>query len=141
MEYRERYAQWLEKLPAEDPLRKELEGIRDNDEEIKERFYQEIEFGTAGLRGIRGAGTNRMNRLTVGRATQGIANYILKSDVDVMSGVVLAYDCRYFSKEFAELAAEIFAGNGIRAYLFPPIARHRSCPSRSGASRHWAASI
>ena len=82
MSYRDRYEQWIAKLPADDPMREELIAIRDNDEEIKERFYTEIEFGTAGLRGIRGAGTNRMNRLTVGRATQGIANYILASGED-----------------------------------------------------------
>ena len=136
MSYRDRYEQWIAKLPADDPMREELIAIRDNDEEIKERFYTEIEFGTAGLRGIRGAGTNRMNRLTVGRATQGIANYILASGEDKSRGMVLAYDCRYFSKEFAELAAQIFAGNGIKAYLFPS---HRPTPELSFAIRSFAA--
>ena len=136
MSYRDRYEQWIAELPAEDPMREELIAIRDNDEEIKERFYTEIEFGTAGLRGIRGAGTNRMNRLTVGRATQGIANYILASGEDKSRGMVLAYDCRYFSKEFAELAAQIFAGNGIKAYLFPS---HRPTPELSFAIRSFAA--
>ena len=136
MSYRDRYEQWIAKLPADDPMREELIAIRDNDEEIKERFYTEIEFGTAGLRGIRGAGTNRMNRLTVGRATQGIANYILASGEDKNRGMVLAYDCRYFSKEFAELAAQIFAGNGIKAYLFPS---HRPTPELSFAIRSFAA--
>ena len=136
MSYRDRYEQWIAKLPAGDPMREELLAIKDNDEEIKERFYTEIEFGTAGLRGIRGAGTNRMNRLTVGRATQGIANYILASGEDRNRGMVLAYDCRYFSKEFAELAAQIFAGNGIKAYLFPS---HRPTPELSFAIRSFAA--
>ena len=136
MSYRDRYEQWIAELPADDPMREELIAIRDNDEEIKERFYTEIEFGTAGLRGIRGAGTNRMNRLTVGRATQGIANYILASGEDRNRGMVLAYDCRYFSKEFAELAAQIFAGNGIKAYLFPS---HRPTPELSFAIRSFAA--
>ena len=136
MSYRDRYEEWTRKLPAGDPLREELLAIKDNDEEIKERFYTEIEFGTAGLRGIRGAGTNRMNRLTVGRATQGIANYILASGEDKNRGMVLAYDCRYFSKEFAELAAQIFAGNGIKAYLFPS---HRPTPELSFAIRSYAA--
>ena len=136
MSYRDRYEQWIAKLPADDPMREELIAIRDNDEEIRERFYTEIEFGTAGLRGIRGAGTNRMNRLTVGRATQGIANYILASGEDKNRGMVLAYDCRYFSKEFAELAAQIFAGNGIKAYLFPS---HRPTPELSFAIRSYAA--
>jgi len=136
MSYRDRYEQWIAELPADDPMREELLAIRDNDEEIKERFYTEIEFGTAGLRGIRGAGTNRMNRLTVGRATQGIANYILASGEDRNRGMVLAYDCRYFSKEFAELAAQIFAGNGIKAYLFTS---HRPTPELSFAIRSFAA--
>ena len=135
MTYRERYDEWVAKLPADDPMRAELLAIKDDEEEIKERFYKEIEFGTAGLRGIRGAGTNRMNRLTVGRATQGIANYILASGEDKARGMVLAYDCRYFSKEFAELAAEIFAGNGIKAYLFPS---HRPTPELSFAIRSYA---
>ena len=135
MSYRDRYEQWIAELPADDPMREELIAIRDNDEEIRERFYTEIEFGTAGLRGIRGAGTNRMNRLTVGRATQGIANYILASGEDKNRGMVLAYDCRYFSKEFAELAAQIFAGNGIKAYLFPS---HRPTPELSFAIRSFA---
>ena len=136
MSYRDRYEQWIAELPADDPMREELIAIRDNDEEIRERFYTEIEFGTAGLRGIRGAGTNRMNRLTVGRATQGIANYILASGEDRNRGMVLAYDCRYFSKEFAELAAQIFTGNGIKAYLFPS---HRPTPELSFAIRSFAA--
>ena len=92
------YEQWLENLPADDPLRGELLGIAGDEREITERFYQEISFGTAGLRGICGAGTNRMNVLTVGRATQGIANYILRSGEDPGRGVVIAYDCRYHSK-------------------------------------------
>ena len=118
-EQRQAYEQWLEKLPAGDPLREELLSIKDDEGQIYERFYKEIEFGTAGLRGICAAGTNRMNSLTVGRATQGIASYILQSGKDPDAGVVIAYDCRYHSKEFSELAAEIFAGNGIHAYLFP----------------------
>ncbi len=136
MGYKERYEEWIEKLPAGDPLREELLAVKDDDAEIKDRFYKEIEFGTAGLRGIRGAGTNRMNRLTVGRATQGIANYILASGENKARGMVLAYDCRYFSKEFAELAAEIFAGNGIKAYLFPS---HRATPELSFAIRSFDA--
>ena len=98
-EQRQAYEQWLEKLPAGDPLREELLSIKDDEGQIYERFYKEIEFGTAGLRGICAAGTNRMNSLTVGRATQGIANYILQSGKDPGAGVVIAYDCRYHSKD------------------------------------------
>lgn len=121
MDAKKTYEKWLNHLPPADPMYKELESIRGNDSEITDRFYQDIVFGTAGLRGICGAGTNRMNVLTVGRATQGIANYIRMSGEDISKGVVIAYDCRYHSKEFSELAAEILAGNGIRAYLFPSL--------------------
>ena len=119
----ETYTLWLDRLgkqsgKEESRLYRELLSIREDEAEITERFYREIEFGTAGLRGICGAGTNRMNELTVGRATQGIAAYILQSGEDPAGGVVIAYDCRHYSKEFSELAAEIFAGNGIRVYLF-----------------------
>ena len=132
MDAKDKYSLWLEKLDSEDPLRKELEAVRDDEKEINDRFYQEIVFGTAGLRGICGAGTNRMNVLTVGRATQGIAEYILKSGEDPQKGVAIAYDCRYHSKEFSELVAEIMAGNGIRAYLFPAM---RPTPELSFAIR------
>ncbi len=112
------YQQWLEKLPKTDSLYEELLAMKGKEDEITDAFYQEIVFGTAGLRGICGAGTNRMNRLTVGRATQGLAQYILKSGQDVSGGVVIAYDCRYHSQEFSELVAGILAANGIKAYLF-----------------------
>ncbi len=126
------YQIWREKLDEAHPLYEQLLAIEGNEAEITDRFYQEIEFGTAGLRGICGAGCNRMNEFTVGRATQGIANYILKSGKNVDSGVVIAYDCRYFSKEFSELAAEILAGNGIKAYFFPSL---RPTPELSFAIR------
>ncbi len=130
------YKAWLDKLDQNDPLYTELLAIEGNDAEITDRFYQEIEFGTAGLRGICGAGTNRMNELTVGRATQGIANYILHSGADPMKGVAIAYDCRYHSKEFSELAAQILTGNGIRVYLFPSL---RPTPELSYAIRKCGA--
>ncbi|MBQ9049639.1 MAG: phospho-sugar mutase, partial [Lachnospiraceae bacterium] len=136
MGYMERYEDWIKRLPEDHPFHAELIAIKDNDAEIKDRFYKEIEFGTAGLRGIFGAGTNRMNEFTVGRATQGIANFILGSGEDVNRGFVLAYDSRYNSKEFAQLAAEILAGNGIKAYLFPSL---RPTPELSFAIRSFAA--
>ncbi len=128
MNAQEKYLQWMEKLPENDPLRSELEKIAGDEKEISERFYQDIVFGTAGLRGICGAGTNRMNSYTVGRATRGIANYILQSGEDPLKGVVIAYDCRYFSREFSELAAKILTERGIRVYLFPSL---RSTPELS----------
>ena len=126
------YKTWLDNLSEENELYKELKSIENNDEEITERFYQEIEFGTAGLRGICGAGINRMNEITVGRATQGIANYILKSGLDISRGVAIAYDCRHHSKEFSELAAQILAANGISAFIFPSL---RPTPELSFAIR------
>ena len=132
MSARDVYEYWLKKLPEGSPMREELLAVKDNENEITDRFYQEIVFGTAGLRGICGAGTNRMNEYTVGRATQGIANYIIKSGAVPAKGVVIAYDCRYHSQEFSELAAEILAGNGIRSYLFPSL---RPTPELSYAVR------
>ena len=128
------YRFWLEKLPADDPLHTELEAAAEDEEGIIDRFYQEIVFGTAGLRGICGPGTNRMNRLTVGRATKGIADYILESGEDPKAGVVIAYDCRYFSKEFSELAASILMGSGIHVYLFPSM---RPTPELSFSIRKY----
>ncbi len=132
MNAREIYNYWMEHLSPEDPMRAELAAISEDEKEITDRFYQEIVFGTAGLRGICGAGTNRMNEKTVGRATQGIANYINQSGEDVSRGVAIAYDCRYNSREFSELAAEIFAGNGIAVWLFPSL---RPTPELSYAIR------
>ncbi len=125
------YELWMNRLDPSDPLRAELEAVQGNEEDITDRFYQEIAFGTAGLRGICGAGTNRMNVFTVGRATQGIADYIVQNG-GADRGVVIAYDCRYHSKEFSELSAEILAGNGIRVFLFPSL---RPTPELSFAIR------
>lgn len=132
----EAYELWLEKLEKDDPMRSELLAIRDNETEITDRFYQTISFGTAGLRGICGAGSNRMNELTVGRATAGIGDYILSSGEDIQRGVVFAYDCRYNSKEFSELAAQILAAKGIKVYLFPSL---RPTPELSYAIRKLGA--
>ncbi|MBO6239246.1 MAG: phospho-sugar mutase [Butyrivibrio sp.] len=122
MDYKERYNEWLDNLSDNDPLKAELIEIKDNDTEIEERFFQNLSFGTAGLRGKVGAGTNRMNFLTVGKASQGIADYIVASGKENMEkGVVIAHDPRHFSKEFSRLAASIFAANGIKVYTFPDL--------------------
>lgn len=119
MTYLETYCKWLEALDKADPLREELIRIASDEEEIKDRFYKELSFGTAGLRGKTGAGTNRMNRLTVGRATQGIAELIVsEGKAACEKGVVIAHDPRHFSREFSQLTASILAANGIRAYVF-----------------------
>ena len=117
--YLEKYHEWISKLPEEDPLKAELLSIGEDDNEIKERFYKDLAFGTAGLRGKIGAGTNRMNFYTVAKATQGIAEYIISYGKEAMEkGVVIAHDPRHFSKEFSQLAASIFAANGIKTYVF-----------------------
>ena len=122
MDYLERYNEWLEKLDPKDPLRAELIVIKNDENEIRERFYQHLAFGTAGLRGIVGAGTNRMNYYTVGRATQGVADFIKEFGQEAMDrGVVIAHDPRHFSKEFSHLTASILAANGIKAYVFPDL--------------------
>lgn len=119
MSYMDEYDKWLKKLDEADPLYKELVSIQDDEKDMEDRFYKEMSFGTAGLRGKIGAGTNRMNRLTVGRATQGIADLIREEGEEACDkGVIIAHDPRHFSKEFSRLAATIFAANGIKAYVF-----------------------
>ncbi len=121
MDYREKYNEWLEKLPKDGALCRELAQVTDEDE-IRDRFYKDLSFGTAGLRGKIGAGSNRMNEITVGRATQGIADFIVSNGREAMErGVVIAHDPRHFSKEFSELTAGIFAANGIKVYTFPDL--------------------
>ena len=115
--YFEKYNEWLNDDCFDDETKKELNSIRDNEEEIKDRFYKELEFGTAGLRGVIGAGTNRMNKYTVGRATQGLANFINKMKIENPS-VVISYDSRHMSKEFSEIAALVLNANGIKVNLF-----------------------
>ena len=115
--YFEQYNEWLNDDCFDDETKKELDSIRDNEEEIKDRFYKELEFGTAGLRGVIGAGTNRMNKYTVGRATQGLANFINKMKIENPS-VVISYDSRHMSKEFSEIAALVLNANGINVNLF-----------------------
>lgn len=122
MDYIKKYDEWLEMLDDKDPLKAELLAIADDDKEKKERFYKDLSFGTAGLRGKVGAGTNRMNYYTVGKATQGIANYIVSKGQEAMDkGLVIAHDPRHFSKEFSQFAAGIYAANGIKVYTFPSL--------------------
>ncbi len=132
MNIRENYEYWIKNLPDGSPLKDDLLSVKDNEAEITDRFYQEIVFGTAGLRGICGAGSNRMNDLTVSRATKGIGDYIIKSGLDISRGVVFAYDCRYHSKEFSYLAAGILTAMGIKVYIFPSL---RPTPELSFAIR------
>ena len=120
MDHLEKYALWLRSVPEEDPLHRELLEMEGDDALIRERFLKDIAFGTAGLRGILGAGTFCMNRYTVGRAAQGIADLICETGPEAMEkGVVIAHDPRHFSKEFSGIAAGILAEAGIRVYTFP----------------------
>lgn len=110
------YSQWLNALPESDPLRKELLSVQDDPKEIEDRFYRGLTFGTGGLRGIIGAGTNRMNVYSVGRATFGLAEYLLKQTTK--PSVAIAYDSRNMSREFAHTAADILSSKGIQTYIF-----------------------
>ena len=131
MGYKEQYQFWLEDAYFDAETKEELKAIADNESEIEDRFYKELEFGTGGLRGVIGAGTNRMNVYTVRKATQGLANYILKQK-GASKGVAIAYDSRKMSPEFADEAALCMAANGIRAYVFDAL---RPTPELSFALR------
>ena len=130
-EYVKRYEEWCTNPYFDADTQAELKAIDDNDGEIKERFYKDLEFGTAGLRGVIGAGTNRMNIYTVRKATQGLANYIIKAGAKAR-GVAIAYDSRRMSPEFADEAALCLAANGIKAYVFESL---RPTPELSFAVR------
>lgn len=130
-DYRKNYEYWLSDPYFDEETKKELKNIENDETEIQDRFYKELEFGTGGLRGVIGAGTNRMNIYTVRRATQGLANYILKEGTKD-KGVAIAYDCRRMSPEFADVAALCLAANGIKAYVFDAL---RPTPELSFALR------
>lgn len=131
MDYLKEYKKWCESPELDKETKIELLEIKDNEKEIEDRFYKELEFGTAGLRGVIGAGTNRMNKYTVGKATQGLANYIIKKGTQD-KGVAISYDSRKMSKEFSELTALILNANGIKTFLFENL---RPVPELSFAVR------
>ncbi len=119
MHYQDNFNDWMKHLTDDDPLKSELIKIENDEKEKEDRFFQHLSFGTAGLRGKVGAGTNRMNIYTVGKATQGVADFIVSKGKDAMKrGVIIAHDPRHFSKEFSQLAASIFVANGIKVYVF-----------------------
>ncbi|AZR73913.1 phosphoglucomutase [Anoxybacter fermentans] len=119
MDYIKKYNEWLNSSYIDEKTKEELLKIKDNEAEIKERFYCDLEFGTGGLRGIIGPGTNRMNKYTVRKATQGLANYIKKlGDEALNRGVAIAYDSRHYSSEFALETASVLNANGIKTYIF-----------------------
>lgn len=131
MNYLEEYKKWCESPEFDEKTKSELLAIKNDEKEIEDRFYKELEFGTAGLRGIIGAGTNRMNQYTVGKATQGLANYILEQGTE-NKGVAISYDSRKMSKEFSMQTALILCANGIKTYLFESL---RPVPELSFAIR------
>ena len=131
MSYMDEYKFWLEDDYFDADTKDELKALEGNDKEIEDRFYKELEFGTGGLRGVIGAGTNRMNVYTVRKATQGLANYIIKMG-GADKGVAIAYDSRFMSPEFADVAALCLAANGIKAYVFDEL---RPTPELSFALR------
>ena len=131
MDYLKEYQRWCEDPSFDVETKKELELIKNDEEEIKDRFYKELEFGTAGLRGVIGMGTNRMNKYTVGKATQGLANYIIEQGVQD-KGVAISYDSRKMSDEFSMQTALILNANGIKTYLFESL---RPVPELSFAVR------
>ncbi len=131
MGFREEYEFWLNDSYFDVATKEELKSIATDEKEIEDRFYRELEFGTGGLRGVIGAGTNRMNVYTIRKATQGLANYIVKQG-GADKGVAIAYDSRFMSPEFAEEAALCMAANGIKAYVFDAL---RPTPELSFALR------
>ncbi|MCL2398811.1 MAG: phospho-sugar mutase [Defluviitaleaceae bacterium] len=132
MDYKKEYERWLQDPAIDEATRQELQSIATNDKETEDRFYTYLAFGTAGMRGVIGAGANRMNIYTVRKATQGLANYILAQGTE-KKGVVIAYDCRRMSPEFCEEAALVLNGNGIHTYVFDSL---RPTPELSFAVRH-----
>ncbi|EHL15775.1 hypothetical protein HMPREF9628_00698 [Peptoanaerobacter stomatis] len=135
MDYMKEYERWLGNEKLDEESRKELESIKDNKEEIQDRFYQELSFGTAGLRGKLGAGTNRMNSYVVARATNALAKVISSYGEDFKKkGIAIAYDCRICSDEFSKMSALIMASYGIKAYLFDSL---RPTPELSFAVRYY----
>ncbi len=135
MSYKKEYQKWLEDDYFDEATKEELREISDDEKEIEERFYTELDFGTGGMRGIIGAGTNRVNKYTIRKATQGLANYIIQEG-DKEAGVVISHDSRYKSREFATEAGLVLAANGIKAYLFDDL---RPTPELSFAVRHLEA--
>ena len=132
MNYVEEYKKWMNSNFIDEATKNELKSIEDDEKEIEDRFYKNLEFGTAGLRGVIGAGTNRMNKYTVSKATQGLANFIIKENGQDR-GVAIAYDSRHMSKEFSEIAANCLNANGIKAYVFDSL---RPVPELSYAVRY-----
>ena len=133
MTIRENYEQWLKDFAGDAETVRELEAIRNDEKEMEDRFYTELSFGTAGMRGVLGAGMNRMNKYNVRRATKGLAGYLLEDPENAKRGVVIAYDSRRCSAEFAKDTALVLCAEGVPAFLFDAL---RPVPVLSFAVRH-----
>ena len=129
----ENYHQWLQDFANDPETIRELEAIRNDEKELEDRFYTDLSFGTAGMRGVLGAGTNRMNKYNVRRATKGLAGYLLENPENAKRGVVIAYDSRRCSAEFAKDTALVLCAEGVPAFLFDAL---RPVPVLSYAVRH-----
>lgn len=128
--YTDKYEEWLNSDFIDEEDKQELEGIKNNIKEIEDRFYKDLTFGTGGIRGVRGVGTNRINKYVVRKATQGLANYMLSVNKEeaLKKGIIIAHDCRIGSREYALNTARVMAGNGIKAYIYKDL---RSTPELS----------
>ena len=131
MNYKNKYNQWLNGSHLSEDAKNELRSISDDEEEIQDRFYKDLEFGTGGMRGKIAMGTNRMNIYTVGKSTQGLVNYLLARVGNARTkGVVIAYDPRYKSREFSERAAQVLTANGVKVFLFDAVSyTHLTLPT------------
>ena len=129
----ERAKQWLSPTFDTDTQSEIQELISNNSDDLADRFYKDMEFGTGGMRGTMGAGTNRINKYTLGRATQGLSNYLIENVNKEQLSVVIAYDCRHNSKKFAKVVADVLSANKIKVFLFEDL---RATPELSFAVRH-----
>jgi len=133
--YQELYEKWLNSSALTEEEKLQLKSVADDEVEKEDRFYKELEFGTAGLRGVIGAGTNRMNKYVIRKVTQGLANYMLSFDEKAAKekGIIIAHDCRIGSREYALNTARVMAANGIKAYIYESL---RSTPELSFGVRY-----
>ena len=129
--YELEYKKWMDFNGLDKELQDELTGMNDTD--IEDAFYKTLEFGTGGMRGLMGAGTNRINKYTLGRATQGLSNYLIQNVQKEKLSVVIAYDCRHNSKKFAKIVADVLSANNISVFLFEDL---RATPELSFAVRY-----
>ncbi|MBF4805322.1 MAG: phospho-sugar mutase, partial [Pseudoleptotrichia goodfellowii] len=135
MEFMEKYEYWLNSDSVDEKDKEELKSLKDDPKEIEDRFFKDLSFGTGGIRGVRGIGTNRINKYVIRKATQGLANYMLKYNKKEAEekGIIIAHDCRIGSREYALNTARVMAANGIKAYIYSDL---RSTPELSFGVRY-----